>query len=177
MKRPVYIFRGSPASGKGTLVPLFCKMLPQPVALIEHDTLRWGFHKVGRVYAEVGEEEHLFAFNNLLTLVEQYLKSDRYNIVIEGLFTWSDYAAGQGNMKRLIELVESYEREGVAVLLKADKKELKRRNSLRSYAVPHDEFEMLYANVYKEIGASEIVIDTTGKTPAESAELLRERLA
>ena len=46
MKPTVYIFRGAPASGKGTLVSGFCRMLPQPVVLIEQDVLRWGFHLI-----------------------------------------------------------------------------------------------------------------------------------
>ena len=174
MKSPVYIFRGSPAAGKGTLVPLFCKTLPQPVALIEHDVLRWRFHKVHRTFADVIEEEHSFAFRNLLVLLEQYLKNDQYHIVLEGLFTWNDQAASQGNMQQLLELVARHNRKCVSIVLTANKKTLQKRNALRPHTVPKAEFDMLYTNVYKLTGPEEIIVDTTKKTIEESLELLHD---
>ncbi len=64
MKPTVYIFRGAPASGKGTVVPKFCELLPKPVALISQDVLRWGFHRIGR---PVGEFNKLY--NNVYSIV------------------------------------------------------------------------------------------------------------
>src|SRR5690348_3823909 len=104
MKPIVYIFRGAPGSGKDTLVPKFCEFLPKPVALLAHDTFRWSFHLVTREVPEVTDEEHVFAFRNAVVLYEQYLKNGRYNIVLEGLFTWDDASSSQGSVKELIEL-------------------------------------------------------------------------
>ncbi len=61
MKPIVYIFRGAPATGKDTVIPEFCKLLPKPVALISQDVLRWGFHLIGRTVSEVTDDEHILA--------------------------------------------------------------------------------------------------------------------
>jgi len=164
----MYVFRGSPAAGKSTLVPQFCELLPSPVALIGHDTLRWGFHKVHRAYAEVGDHEHLFAFNNLLVLLDQYLQKEEYTVAVEGLFTWNDYESSQGNMQQIMDVAAACGKTCVSIVLKADREELERRNAERSYSVPDDEFDALYTNVYKQIGAEEIIINTTGEKPEES---------
>lgn len=174
MQRPLFVFRGSPAAGKGTLVPEFCKTLPPPVALLEHDTFRWGFHKMHRAYAEVSAEEHVFAFGNMLQTLERYLKRDAYSVVAEGLFTWDDREASQGNMQQIVEVAARCGAACVSVVLQADRQELEHRNSLRPYAVPDDEFDMLYTNVYKHIGPEEIVIDTTGQTVDGSIERMHE---
>jgi len=169
----MYIFRGAPAVGKGTVVPEFCKMLPKPVALISQDVLRWNFHLIGRSVADVMDDEHVFANQNTESLVEQYLKSGKYTVVIEGLYTWDNEVSSQGSAKKLVELAKSYAHEAVSVVLRADKEELLRHNQDRPYTVPLDEFTMLYHNVYANINPSEAIIDSTGQTPEETLESLK----
>jgi predicted kinase len=164
MRPTVFIFRGAPSSGKGTLVPMFAKRLPMPVALIEQDKLRWGFHLIGRDVKDITEEEHRFAFKNTLLIYEAYLESGDYNIVLEGLFTWDDTSASQGNCMQLIELAEQYNFSYKVILLKAEKKELLQRNAKREYSVPLEEFNMLYDKIYFKIGPEEIQIDSTGRS-------------
>jgi predicted kinase len=173
MKSIVYIFRGAPATGKGTVIPEFCKLLPKPVAFISQDVLRWDFHLIGRKVSEVADDEHVLANKNTEVLYEQYLKDGRYTIVIEGLYTWDDEASSQGSAKRLAELARNYGFNVRNIVLRADKKELLARNAARKYAVPLDEFNMLYNNVYATIDDSEMVIDTTGQTPAETINSLK----
>jgi predicted kinase len=168
MKPTVYIFRGAPATGKGTVVPEFCKLLPKPVALIEQDALRWNFHLIGRKVSEVTDEEHVLANKNTEMLYEQYLKNGKYTVVVEGLFTWDNEASSQGSAKKLAEIARNYGFDVVNVVLKADKETLLARNAARTYVVPLDEFDMLYANVYETVDDSEMVIDSTGKAPEET---------
>ena len=173
MKPPIYIFRGSPASGKGTLVPEFCKLLDSPVALIEQDTFRWGFHLIGRNVPDVQDEEHMFAHKNTLMLYEQYAKNDQYTVVIEGLFTWDNAASSQGAAAELMAIAKKYDRPYKSIVLTADKEELLRRNATRPYSVPNDEFETLYKNIYQKIDASEIVIDSSGKDTQQTLQDLQ----
>lgn len=173
MKPTVYIFRGAPASGKGTVVPEFCKLLPKPVAFISQDVLRWDFHLIGRKVAEVTDDEHILANKNTEMLYEQYLKDGRYTIVVEGLYTWDNDASSQGSAKRLAELAKGYGFDVKNIVLRADKEELLARNAARKYAVPLDEFDMLYANVYDTVDKSEIVIDSTGQAPEETVMSLK----
>ena len=163
MQRMVYIFRGAPATGKGTVVPEFCKLLSKPVAFIEQDALRWGFHLIGRTVSEVSDSEHLLANRNAELLYEQYLKDGHYTIVLEGLFTWDNDTSSQGSVKKLIGLAEQYGFSVKSIVLKADKEELLKRNETRPYSVPSDEFERLYSNIYETINDSEIIVDSTGQ--------------
>lgn len=71
--KKAYIFRGAPASGKGTLTKEFAKLVPLPVALIEQDMFRWGIHLVGRKVPEVTEAEHALAFRSMPAVYEEYL--------------------------------------------------------------------------------------------------------
>jgi predicted kinase len=173
MKRLVYIFRGAPATGKGTIVPEFCKLLPKPVACIEQDKLRWSFHLIGRSVAEVDDSEHILANKNVELLYEQYLKDGRYTIVLEGLFTWNDNLSSQGSVVRLKELATRYGFEVESIVLKANKQELLERNAVRPYVVPTEEFDMLYENIYKTINKSEHIIDSTNQTPTETLNELK----
>jgi predicted kinase len=174
MKPSVYIFRGAPASGKGTLLPKFCELLPQPVVLIEQDKLRWGFHLINRKVADVSDEEHKLAYDNTCLLYEQYLKSGRYTIVIEGLFTWDNQESSQGSANHLIQLAKKRHSQSRSIVLKADKKELLKRNANRSYSVPLDEFEMLYKNIYQVIDPSEIILDSTNKDTSDTLKDLKQ---
>jgi len=168
MKPTVYIFRGAPASGKGTIVPKFCELLPKPVAFISQDDLRWGFHLIGRKVSDVKDSEHMLAYKNTELLYEQYLKDGSYTIVLEGLFTWDDQKSSQGNAKSLVELARKHGFDVKSIVLRADKDELLARNAARGYTVPREEFEDLYHNVYKKIGDGEEVIDSTRQTPEQT---------
>lgn len=167
MKNKVYIFRGSPLSGKSTLAPLFSSLLPPPVAVIRHDMLRWDVHKMDRHFTKVTVEEHRFAFENLAVLFEQYLKNGTYSIIIEGLFTWDDAQSDQGDIATLRKLADRYGFLCKSIVLKANKEKLKERNRARSQEVPEEEFETLYRNIYRKIDPSEIVVDTTSATIPE----------
>lgn len=171
--RTVYIFRGAPATGKGTVVPKFCELLPQPAVLISQDVLRWDFHSLGRKLSDIDDSEHELANRNTEMLYEQYLKDGRYTIVLEGSFTWDDERSIQGSVKKLLGLAHQYGFNTRNVILKADKEELLKRNAERSYAVSIVVFEMLY-KVYEDIGPGEVVIDSTGQRPEETLkELIR----
>jgi len=173
--KTVYIFRGAPASGKGTVVPKFCELLPKPVALISQDTLRWGFHLIARTVPDVQDEEHLFAYQNTLVMFEQYLKNGHYSIVLEGLFTCDDTTSSQGNVKELIELASRYGYSVKSIVLRADKEELLKRNAERPYAVPLDEFDVLYTNIYKTVDSSELVVDSSGQSLEATLVLLKDQ--
>jgi len=174
--KQVFIFRGAPATGKGTIVPEFCKILAGPVVLISQDALRWGFHLIGRHVTDISDDEHALANKNAEILYEQYLKSGNYTIVLEGLFTWDNEKSSQGNAKHLVELAHDYGFDARSIVLKADKEELLARNGTRQYEVPSKEFEMLHDGVYKTVDASEIVVDSTGQTPDETIRVLKSTL-
>lgn len=176
MAKKVYIFRGAPASGKGTVVPAFCETLPDKVALIEQDKLRWGFHLIGRSVQDIEDEEHRLAYENTKLIFEQYLRTGKYTIVLEGLFTWDDKASAQGCVKDLLKIAQKYETEVKSIVLKADKKELLKRNAERKYIVPTSEFEILYQNIYKNVSSSELLIDSTGRTKEETLKELCEKV-
>jgi predicted kinase len=176
MKSNVYIFRGAPASGKGTITPEFARTLALPTACLEQDTFRWGFHLIGRDVTDVTELEHALAFRNLLHVYEEYLKTGGYNIVVEGLFTWDDEDSSQGNVKRLIELAKKYDYGVTSIVLIADHDELVRRNAKRTYVVPSQEFETLYMNVYGQIDPSEIQIDSTELSTEETLQHIQRAL-
>lgn len=173
MKPKVYIFRGAPASGKGTIVPEFAKLLSKPVALIEQDKLRWGFHLIGRSVADIDPEEHRFAYENTVLLYERYLATGRYNIVVESLFTWDDELSSEGSVKRLLKLASQHGVEATSIVLTADKEELLERNSKRPYSVPTEEFDTLYDGVHRKLDGREIIVDTTDESPEETLAKLR----
>lgn len=133
---------------------------------------RWGFHLIGREVADISEEEHRFAWQNMLEVYEQYLKNAHYTVVVEGLFTWDDAGSSQGNVKELVDLAAQYDFACKSIVLKAEKQTLLERNARRNYAVPAEEFEALHEAVYRTIDSSEIVYDSTDKTVEETVEQL-----
>lgn len=178
MKPHVYIFRGAPASGKGTIAPEFAKLLPKPVALIEQDKLRWGIHLIGRAIQDITSEEHKMAHENTLFLYERYLQSGKYSIVVEGLFTWDDELSDQGSAKKFLELADQYGFESTSIVLTADKEVLMKRNLERSsYTTPVDEFTILYDGVYTTINEKEFVVDSTTATQEETLVKLRNLIS
>ena len=177
VNKRVVIVRGGPASGKGTLATKLAELLPKPVALLEQDQFRWGFHKIGRDIAEVSSDEHRFAHQNLLKLFEEYLNNGSYQIILEGLFTWNDSSSPQGSIQQIVELANRYDYEVRCILLKASKEELIQRNSQREYSVPPAEFDELFNAVYKTVGESEVVVDTSHKSIDESLEDLRQTVS
>lgn len=172
----IYVLRGAPASGKGTVAPLFCESLPKPVSLIAQDVLRWDFHLIGRQVSEVEDWEHKFANDNTTILIEQYLKNGHYTVVIEGLYTWGIAQTSQGNVLELKQLAERYNCAFTSIVLRASKEILLERNAARPYAVPLDEFEMLYNNVYGIIDPSEIVVDSSNMNVDDTLKNLQELL-
>jgi len=171
--KSVYIVRGAPASGKGTLVPEFAKLLQTPVAHIDQDVFRWNFHLVGRQVSDVSDAEHMFAYQSMVALYERYLQNGSYTLVLEGLFTWDNVSSSQGNVKELLTLANQYGFATKSIVLRADKNELLQRNAARAYAVPADEFELLYDAIYTVVDSSETVIDSTGQTVEETLAGLR----
>lgn len=174
-KRKVYIFRGAPASGKGTIVPMFCKLLPLPIALIEQDKFRWGIHTFGRKKLDISDEEHFLAHRATVATYKEYLGS-LHTVVIEGLFTWNDQKCSQGSAKELIDAAQNRGYEVKSIVLRADKQQLLKRNAERSYSVPRAEFETLYRNVYAKIGPNEIVCDSTALSIDETISSLKAQL-
>jgi predicted kinase len=177
MNKVIYIFRGSPAGGKTTLVPIFCTFLEQPVAVIAQDNMRWNFHRSGRNSDDVEEWEHAFASRNLEVLLEEYLKLGRYSIVVEGLFTYEDDESSLGSVARIKRVALSHGFSTVCILLTASENILRQRNSMRKHVVPVQEFDFLYSSIDSIRGADEIVIDTSEQTIDESVSALRSILA
>lgn len=174
MKPHVYIFRGAPASGKGTLLPEFCKLLPQPIALIEQDNFRWGFHLIGRNVPDITDDEHAFAHRNTVIVYEQYLRNGNYTIVLEGLFTWDAPVSSQGSTRELVELARRYNFPCTSIVLMAAKETLLQRNAQRQHSVPREEFEVLYRNIYTTIDASEVVVDSTTRSVEDTVRYLKD---
>lgn len=165
--KKAYIFRGSPASGKSTLTELLIKQFKSKTALLELDTFRWGFHYTNRNIEDISEEEHAFAYQNLLLLLENYCKNGQYDLVIEGLFSWSEDSS-HGNIQDILAILKQYGFDFKIFLLSADYDVLWDQNLKRDYSVPKDEFKKLYNHVMKEVGPGEIVINLNHKSPEET---------
>lgn len=171
--KKIYVFRGSPASGKGTVTEAFVKKLEGKVAFLELDKFRWEFHLLNRSISDITEDEHQLAYDNYLSVLENYLKDGSYTIVTEGLFSWGTSGA-HGNMKDILSLVDRYEYDAKPVLLYADFEKLWERNLAREYSVPEDEFRELYDYAMKETSDTETKINVGIKSVEESvSELLK----
>lgn len=171
----IFIFRGSPASGKGTITKEFAKLLPDKVALLELDTFRWGIHLINRTVADVTSQEHELAYRNYLSVLENYLRDGSYTIVTEGLFSWSTPSA-HGNMQDILTLGEEYGFQCTPILLFADYEVLWERNLKREYPVPQDEFNQLHQHVMQEQSEDEIKINVGSLSIDKSLELLKCQL-
>ncbi len=166
VKKTAYIFRGAPASGKGTLTKEFMKLLPDKVVYLELDALRWGFHLINRDVHDIEEEEHHLSYQNFLSLLENYCKNGQYTIVIEGLFSW-DVPSAHGNMQDILSILNQYQYENKLFYLQADYETLWERNTKRDYQVPLEEFNKLHHHVTQKVSDSEIVIDVQNRTVEE----------
>ena len=166
-----YIFRGAPASGKGTITKEFIKMISGKVVLLELDNFRWGFHLYNREVKDVCKEEHAFAYQNFLLMLESYCKNGQYNLVVEGLFSW-DKKGVHGNMNDIITILKRHGFEYKAFYLRANKNVLWKRNTKRKYVVPAFEFEDLCNYVGKEVPGKEIDIDVENNGSDEISKLL-----
>lgn len=165
--KTAYIFRGPPASGKGTLTKLFMQHLKGKVALLELDTFRWEFHSHVRAISDVTNDEHQFAYENFLLILERYCKKGDYTIVIEGLFSWNT-PSPHGNMQDILKILKKYGFTYESFVLSADRDTLWERNSKRDYVVPHEEFDELYDTVMQATGDEEQLIDVTAQSPEET---------
>lgn len=115
------------------------------------------------------------AYENTLILFDRYLRSGKYTIVVEGLFSWDDDVSNEGSVRHFIDLANKYGFDLTSIVLKADKDILMQRNQERStYTTPEDEFNNLYDNVYSKIDESEIVIDSTHQTAEQTIDELRD---
>lgn len=169
----IYIFRGSPASGKGTITKAFLREVSGKIAFLELDTFRWGFHLINRVVSEVTEKEHQLAYDNYLAVLENYLRDGTYTIVTEGLFSWAA-PSPHGCMQDILELCKQYGYHVYPVLLSANYQTLWERNLAREYSVPEAEFKLLYEHVMQEWSAEEVVIDVGVNTVAQTVNRLKE---
>lgn len=170
--KKAYIFRGAPASGKGTITKLFMQNLPGKVALLELDTFRWEFHSHIRKIQDITDEEHRFAYENFLLMLERYCQNGQYTLVIEGLFSW-DTDSPHGNMQDILKILHTYKFTCFPFVLSAGEESLWKRNEEREYVVPRKEFDALYHNVMHKIGEEERVIDVTNHTPEETLKAIQ----
>ena len=160
-KKVAYVFRGSPSSGKGTLVKEFIGLLQGKTAKLELDVFRWSFHLYNRVPADFSEAEHTFAYKNFLLLLESYCENGEYTLVIEGLF--SAHTSGpHGNLDDVLSILKKYGYEYRTFLLIANYDTLWARNVQREYVVPEAEFKQLYSYVNNGTSHEEIRIDVSG---------------
>lgn len=160
--KKAYIFRGPPAAGKNTILKPFVRSLKTPTALLELDVFRWDFHFWNLRIEEVTGEYHYFAYRNFLRMVKEYAEFGKFNLVLEGLFSWNAPSA-QGSVSEIIPLLERNGYTTQSIVLTAEKETLWYRNERREYVVPRDEFETLYDQVMQTIDPQEIVIDSTGQ--------------
>jgi len=162
MKKKAILLRGAPASGKSTLSHQLVKCFEEKAALIDLDTFRWHFHLTNRSIHDITPEEHAFAYQNLLTLLENYAKNGSYHLVVEGLFSWNE-SSQHGNVGQIVELFKAYSFEANLFLLSAPKKTLWERNVKREYTVPQEEFDTLYEEVMSSTNPEkEVVINQEG---------------
>ncbi len=176
MSKHLYIVRGAPASGKTSLTPLLATHTTQPTALIEQDNWRWGIHLVGRSIPDIEKEEHYFADKIMLHTLEEYLKTDKYTVIIEGSFAWDNPSVTHLTVKDFITLADKYNHSWTSIILKADKKVLQKRNNARKYTVPKDEFNTLYNALYETIDSQEIIIDSTDLTEEDTIAVIKNTL-
>jgi hypothetical protein len=174
--KKAYIFRGPPAAGKSTSVPLFAKSLGGKVAYLSEDAFRWNFHLIGREVPDVSPAECRLAFENMLLMLEQYCKAGDYQLVIDGLFTWDDPKSPEGSVQDVVDVLKRYGFEYHCFVLTAEKPTLLRRNEVRDYTVPPDEFERLWAGIYQTIDGSELVCYTDKGTPEDIVRSVKEEL-
>jgi hypothetical protein len=172
--KKAFVFRGSPASGKGTITEKFIHLLPDKVALLDLDTFRWHFHLTNRKVSEVSEDEHVLAYQNFLLILESYCINGGYDLVIEGLFAW-DFPSPHGNMKDITSLLNQYGFDYKLFLLTGDMETLWKRNMERKYIVPREEFEMLYHNVMDKTGKEEIIINVGNMTLEDTLENIKSK--
>lgn len=176
MPKDVFVLRGAPASGKGTIAKHFSESLPKPVALIEQDIFRWGIHTYGREIADISDVEHTLAYRVTVAAYEEYLRKGMHTVVVEGLFTYDDVDSSQGNTQELRTLAEQYGYRFTSIVLQATKNKLLERNRSREYSVPLDEFGQLYSGVYGKIGVEEVVVDSTEMTVQETVMEVLDRI-
>jgi len=173
MSKKIFIFRGPPASGKGTITEKFIENIAPPVAFLELDVFRWRFHQNNRPISEVSDQEHRFAYENYLSVLENYLENDDYTIVTEGLFSW-DTDGSHGCMQDILHLADRYGFKSCPILMHAKRSILWQRNQAREYSVPKEEFDELYDYVMNQRSDEEIAIDTGDLSVQEAVQQLSE---
>lgn len=173
--KKAYIFRGPPAAGKNTILKPFVRSLQKPAALLELDVFRWDFHFWNLRVEDVTEEYHQFAYQNFLRMVDEYARFGKFDLVLEGLFSWN-IPSPHGAVSEILPLLEQHGYSVISVLLTADKETLWYRNQRREYVVPREEFELLYENVMQTVDASEIIIDSTNQKIDQMIETVQSRL-
>jgi predicted kinase len=173
--KKIFILRGSPSSGKGAVAKEFMKRISGKVAYLEEDAFRWGFHLVNRTVSDISDAEHLFAYKNYLSVLENYLENGTYTIVTEGLFSWKTHGP-HGCMQDILKLCQKYNFNTYPVLLYGDYETLWERNCKREYSVPEEEFKMLYSYVNSEQSPDEIKIDVSINNIDSSVAILADNL-
>jgi hypothetical protein len=110
-------------------------------------------------------------------MFDRYLRSGKYTIVVEGLFSWDNDSSNEGSVRHFKELAKKYGFDITSIVLRADREVLMKRNCERpTYTTPDDEFNALYDNVYSKIDESEIAIDSTHQTAEQTLDELRDRV-
>ncbi|MCA9385390.1 zeta toxin family protein [Candidatus Dojkabacteria bacterium] len=165
----IFILRGAPASGKGTISQQLLDTVNGKAAYIELDMFRWGIHLQNRQVEDVSVVEHLLAYKNYLSVLENYLENGSYTIVTEGTFSWSKDGE-HGVAKNIIELSNNYDYNVCSVLLYADFEILWKRNLERDYSVPENEFRDLYEYVMSEESEDDIKINVGELSPHQTVE-------
>jgi predicted kinase len=173
--KKIFILRGSPASGKGTISKEFMKKIPGKVVYLEEDNFRWGFHFINRTVPEVTDDEHALAYKNHLDVLKNYLEDGSYTIVTEGVFSWNTHGP-HGCVQDILDLAKKFDFEAHPVFLSANYEILWERNRKRKYVVPEEEFKMLYDYVTSEQSDKELKIDVTTNSVESSVEILTKYL-
>jgi len=159
------IIRGPPGTGKSTIANLIAKKLPDVVAVIDVDVLRWDFIKK----RPNNFNDHNLVYKNLWDLTKNSI-DEGLNVVLEGIL------AGRDDIGKLrIDKYDYFKRKGVKVTKifliskkKIQQERLKNRNKKFVAKIIKKDIQEWTKLSRESTSKDDIIIDTTGKSKEET---------